>query len=147
MNAPATFARRVFFWSGIYGLVLLLPLYFMEDLLGRAAPPAFNRPEQFYGFVGVAVAWQLAYLLIAKDVERYRPFMLPAVAGKFLCAGAVFLLFANGRVAVATAVPALMDYLLGCLFFFVYLRCSSAPPNWISTMTRHPTTAQATGNS
>jgi hypothetical protein len=71
------FAKRVFFWSGIYGIVVLLPLYFMEDRLGRDFPPPFNRPEQFYGFLGVAVAWQFAFLVISRDVQRYRLFMLP----------------------------------------------------------------------
>jgi hypothetical protein len=48
-------AKRVFFWSGVYGLVVLLPMYLLEESIGRQFPPATNRPEQYYGFIGVAL--------------------------------------------------------------------------------------------
>ena len=63
---------------------MLFPLYFLEDSLGQAFPPPANRPEQYYGFIGVALAWQFGFLLISRDVRRFRPFMLPAAAEKFL---------------------------------------------------------------
>lgn len=82
-------ARRVFFWSGVYGILVLFPMYFLEDRIGRDFPPATNHPEQYYAFLGVALAWQFAFLVIAKDPLRYRPLMVPAIAEKFLSAGAV----------------------------------------------------------
>ena len=112
----AVFARRVFFWSGIYGIVVLAPQYFMERTLGEAFPPAFSHPEQFYGFLGVALAWQFAFLLIARDVVRYRLFMLPAAAEKLLFACAVFVLYAHGRTAAFAAGAATVDFVLGMLF-------------------------------
>lgn len=121
MTVSKLFARRVFFWAGVYGLLALAPLYFLEDTLGRLAPPAFNRPEQFYSFLGVALAWQWAFLLIARDVDRYRAFMLPAAAEKLFSAGAVLLLYATGRIEALTAAPALVDALLGGLFLLSYL--------------------------
>lgn len=30
MRNPDVFARRVFFWAGIYGLIVLLPQYLIE---------------------------------------------------------------------------------------------------------------------
>ena len=123
MKVSEPFARRVFFWAGVYGIVALVPLYFLEDKLGELAPPAFNRPEQFYGFLGVALAWQFAFLLIARDVRRYRLFMLPAVAEKLLSAGAVLVLLVQGRVGMATAVPSMIDLLLAALFLAAYLAC------------------------
>ncbi len=120
MKNPDHFASRVFRWSAIYGLLALLPLYFLEEYLGRLFPPAFNRPEQFYGFLGVAVAWQFAFLLIATDVQRYRLFMLPAAAEKLLSSGAALLLFANGRINAATVAPSVIDLLMGCLFLIAY---------------------------
>jgi hypothetical protein len=71
MNSTVV-AKRTFFWSGIYGIVALVPLYFMEEQLGQLSPPASNRPEQYYGFVVVALAWQFAFLLISRDVRRFR---------------------------------------------------------------------------
>lgn len=51
-----TFARRVFLIAGSYGLVVLLPQYFLESRTGRELPPPITHPEYYYGFLGVAVA-------------------------------------------------------------------------------------------
>ena len=37
----------------------------MEARVGRDYPPAITHPEYFYGFLGVAAAWQVAFLVIA----------------------------------------------------------------------------------
>ncbi|MGE0360789.1 MAG: hypothetical protein AB7H93_23985 [Vicinamibacterales bacterium] len=110
------FARRVFLAAGAYGLVVLLPQYFLEDRIGRAYPPPVTHPEHFYGFVGLALVWQLAFLLIASDPIRYRPLMPVAVLEKAAFAIPTFLLFAAGRVAAATTAVAGLDALLGVLF-------------------------------
>lgn len=117
-----SFAKRVFFGSGIYGILVLLPMFFLEHRLGEQFPPATNRPELYYGFVGVALAWQFAFLLIASDVRRYRPLMLPAMAEKFLAAAVVIWLFSLGRVNGLTLAPFLVDLVLGILFLASYLR-------------------------
>ena len=73
-------ARRVFAIAGIYGLIVLLPLYFAEPLLAARAP--VNHPEYFYGFIGAASVFQLVYLTIARDPVRFRPLMPLAVLAK-----------------------------------------------------------------
>jgi hypothetical protein len=115
-----TFAKRVFFCSGIYGILVLFPLYFLERRLGVEFPPATNHPEQFYAFIGVGLAWQFAFLLIASDVRRFRPLMLPAMAEKFLAGGAVLWLFAIGRIDAMTLGPFIVDLVLGVLFVVSY---------------------------
>jgi purine-cytosine permease-like protein len=121
-SSPAgrTFARRVFFGAGIYGLVVLLPQYFLEAQIGRDYPPPITHSEHFYGFVGVAVAWQIAFLIIASDVVRFRPLMLAAVVEKAGFAIPTFALFLAGRVAGATAAVAGVDTVLGLLFIAAY---------------------------
>ncbi|MDD2925014.1 hypothetical protein [Rhodoferax sp.] len=116
------FAKRVFAGAGVYGIVLLLPMYFLEHRLGIDFPPATNHPEQYYAFLGVALAWQLAFLLIASDVRRYRPLMVPAMVEKFLGAGAVVVLYALGRINALTLTPFLVDLVLGVLFVISYRR-------------------------
>lgn len=116
------FAKRVFFWSGIYGLLLLLPMYFLEQTLGTLFPPATNHPEQYYAFLSVALTWQLVFLLIASDVRRYRPIMLPAVGEKLLTAGGAIWLFAAHRIDGMTLAPFLVDAVLGLLFIASYVR-------------------------
>ena len=56
------FAKRVFFIAGVYGILALTPMYFLEDRIGRDFPPPIAHPEHFYGFVGVALAWQMLSL-------------------------------------------------------------------------------------
>ena len=68
--------------AGIYGLAVLLPQYFMEERLGRDFPPPLNHPEHFYGFIGVATAWQVAFLIISRDPARYRLMMIPGMLEK-----------------------------------------------------------------
>ena len=53
------FARLVFTVAGIWGMLLLTPLYFMFDLIGQQDPPAITHPAFFYGFAGLGLAWLL----------------------------------------------------------------------------------------
>lgn len=101
--------------------MVLLPMYFLEEKLGRDFPPATNHPEQYYGFLGVALAWQFVFLLIARDVHRYRPLMLPAALEKFLAGGAALWLFAAGRIGVEMLGPFVVDLLIGILFTVSYV--------------------------
>lgn len=120
------FARRVFFWAGIYGIVVLFPMYFLEAKIGRDFPPPTNHPEQYYAFLGVALAWQLGFLVISRDPRRYRPFMLPAIAEKVLPVSSVLWLYQSGRVNGAAVAPFLADIVLGVLFLVSYLRTSES---------------------
>lgn len=45
------FARIVFLIAGIYGLLILAPIYLLESKIGRHTPPAIIHPEYFYGFL------------------------------------------------------------------------------------------------
>jgi O-antigen/teichoic acid export membrane protein len=114
------FARRVFAVAGIYGLVVLLPQYFMERTISRDAPPAITHPEYFYGFIGLAVAWQLCFLAIARDPVRMRPAMLPAVAEKLSFALPAVVLYAQHRLAGVTLAFASIDLVLAVLFALAY---------------------------
>src|SRR5262245_62226164 len=114
------FARWVFRIAGIFGLIVLLPLYLMREQLGRDNPPAITHPEYFYGFLGVAVAWQVAFLFIAQDPVRYRLFMIAAVLEKATFGVAVLVLFAQGRVADSMLAAGLIDLVWGLLFVVAY---------------------------
>jgi hypothetical protein len=116
------FARRVFGVAGIYGLTVLLPQYFMEGRIGRDYPPPITHPEHFYGFVGIALAWQAAFLVIAKDPVRFRPFMVPAILEKATFAIAVAVLYLQNRVSGMVLGFGAFDLLLGSLFFVAWLR-------------------------
>jgi len=125
--SPAT-VRFIFRAAGVYGILVLAPLYFLESTLSRLFPPAFSHPDQYYGFIGVALAWQFAFLVIARDPVRHRPFMLPAAAEKLLSSTAAIVLFALGRVPLATVVPAAIDFGLGLVFAVCWLRLREPSP-------------------
>lgn len=125
---PQAFARRTFFWSGAYGLVTLVPQYFLRGTLDDLFPPALNHPEHFYGFVGVAIAWQLAFIAISRDPDRLRPLMPAAMAEKLMFALPALALVATSRASPALAVPAVLDLVLAALFFVSYRRTPAARP-------------------
>ena len=118
--------RRVFLFAGIYGLLSLLPMYFMEDWIGQHFPPAISHPEQYYGFVGLALAWQAAFLLIASDPVRYRPVMLAAILEKVMFAVPAVLLSIQGRAPSAVMGAAMIDLVLCALFVHAFQRTATA---------------------
>ncbi len=120
MSPGDRFARRVFLGAGIYGLIVLLPQYFLERQIGIDYPPPITHPEHFYGFVGVALAWQVVFLVIASDVRRYRVFMLPAILEKLAFFVPTAVLYVNGRVAPEVVAVASVDLVLGALFALAY---------------------------
>jgi hypothetical protein len=122
------FARRVYTVAGIYGLIVMLPQYFLADRIGRDTPPPITHPEYFYGFIGVVIAWQIAFLVIARDPQRFRALMPVTVLEKLVFAVPVLLLWAQGRVAPSVLPFAGLDLLLGTLFLFSYLRTREAVP-------------------
>lgn len=115
------FAQRVFLVAGIFGVVVLAPMYFLEDFLGRQFPPAITHPEFYYGFVGTVFAWQLVYLVISRDPARYRPMMLLAILAKASFGLAVFVLVALGRVPTLPALAAAIDLVFAVLFACAYV--------------------------
>lgn len=117
-----TFARNTFRWAGIYGVLALVPQYFLEAQVGRDYPPAVTHPEFYYGFLGVALAWQALFFGIARDPARMRPAMIPAVLEKTSFAAAVPVLWALGRAPAILLAPAAIDGVLAVLFVMAYRR-------------------------
>ena len=127
-----TFARWVYRIAGIYGIVAIAPLYFLEEWTGSAMPPAINHPEYFYGFAGVTLAWQIAFLVISIDPARYRLMMIPAITEKFSFVLASVVLLAQQRLPLQILGGATLDLMLGVLFAAAFVACrpvSQAPTN------------------
>ena len=91
------FAKTTYLLAAIYGVVVLVPGFFLEAQFSQATPPALTHPEFYYGFYGSALVWQFAFLVISRDPVRYRPLMLVTVfekAGFFI---ACLTLWSSGR--------------------------------------------------
>jgi hypothetical protein len=115
------FAKAVFWVAGIWGILVIAPLYFIFDLIGRKDPPPITHPGFYYGFVGVALAWQIAFLVIAQDPVRLRPMMIPSMLEKFSYGIAVVVLVTQGRMHGSDLVFAGTDLTLGVLFVVAYV--------------------------
>lgn len=122
---PARLAYRV---AACFGLAVLLPQYVLERRIGADYPPPINHPEYFYGFVGVALAWQLAFLLIAHDPVRYRPLMPVTMLEKLTFGVAALVLVALGRSPAVMALAGAIDLLLAAWFAYAFVRTPRTAP-------------------
>jgi hypothetical protein len=116
------FARYSFLIAGIYGLLSLSPMYFLEAKNGRDFPPAITHPEFYYGFIGVALAWQVLFLVLSINPKRYRPMMIPAMLEKLSFAVPVIVLFLQNRVASLMVIAAVPDLLFLGLFVAAFIK-------------------------
>ena len=115
------FAKYVFYAAGIYGLMVLAPQYFLEEKTGRDYPPAITHAEYFYGFIGVALAFQIVFLIIARDPSKYRAMMIPSMVEKFSFAIAAIVLYLQDRLAMMMLGAGLIDLILGILFVLAFV--------------------------
>jgi len=116
------FARVVYGVAGVWGLLVITPLYFLFEVISKKDPPAITHPGFYYGFVGLALAWQIGFLLIARDPLRLRPMMLPSMVEKFSYGLAVVVLVTEGRMHSSDLVFGGTDLAFGLLFVLAYLR-------------------------
>jgi hypothetical protein len=119
------FATIVFRVAGIWGFLVLTPLYFLFDAIGHNDPPPMTHPGFFYGFVGVALAWQVAFIFIATDPARFRPMMIPSILEKASWGATVIVLVTQQRMHKSDLVFAGADLLLGLLFLISYFKTRS----------------------
>ena len=116
------FAKIVFRIAGIWGFLIITPLYFIFDLIGKKDPPPITHPAFYYGFVGVALVWQFAFLVIASDPVRFRPFMIAAILEKVVYSIPVIILVSQKRTSPSDLTFAAIDLFLCVLFVMAYLR-------------------------
>ena len=118
------FARYTFLIAGIYGLLVLLPNYFAEGSVGRDYPPAITHSEFFYGFVGIAVVFQIVFLIIAKDPVKYRLMIIPSILEKLSFGIPAVILQFQGRMPLRWFIGGMIDLLLCFLFVVSYFKLS-----------------------
>ena len=120
------FAKIVFLVAGIQGVLILAPMYFLEDRIGRDTPPSITHPEYFYGFVGVGLTWQFLFLILSTDPLRYRPMILPSILEKVSFVTALLVLFAQHRIALSTLAIGSIDSIFAALFIAAYIATGRA---------------------
>lgn len=113
------FPSRMFRWAAVYGVIVLLPLYF--------APLPAQGGEISLGFIGLALVFQGVFWIIGGDPRKYRALMLPAVAEKLIFAVPVMALVLRGYpIMPVVAMFAGIDMVLGLGFFVAWRRTRHA---------------------
>jgi hypothetical protein len=113
-------ARLTFGLAGVYGLIVLVPFYFLERWIAQATPGGLPHAEYYYGFLGAATVMQLVYLTIARDPVRFRPLMPLCALAKTAFFLPVLILWAQGRIPAALLEFASIDALLAAAFIHAW---------------------------
>jgi hypothetical protein len=116
------FARIVFIVAGIWGILVLTPLYFLRDITGLAYAPPTSYPHFFYGFLAVTLAWQIAFLVIGSDPQRYRALMIPSMIEKLGYIATATVLYGQSRISSTEATTAVPDLVLLILFIAAFVK-------------------------
>ena len=127
------FARVVFLVAGMWGIAVLTPLYFLVDVTGRQYAAPADYPQFFYGFLSVAMAWQIAFLVIGSSPARYRPLMIPGIVEKLGHVAGVAVLYGQRRLPVADAAAAGPDLVLAVLFIVAFAMTPRFTPTGLSS--------------
>jgi hypothetical protein len=115
-------ARWIFFIAGIYGVAALIPMYFQEASVALTQPPAITHAEYYYGFIGVALAWQVLFFQLSRDPLRFRPMMIPATLEKLAFGVAALVLYAQHRLPPLMLLAGCVDLFFAALFVLAYAR-------------------------
>jgi hypothetical protein len=116
------FAKIVFWIAGGWGVLMFTPLYFIFNLIGRQEPPPITHPGFYYGFAGLALAWQFAFFVIATDPVRFRAMMIFGALGKLGWGIAVVVLYVQHRISAGDMALGIVDLVLAVLFLLAYFK-------------------------
>jgi hypothetical protein len=116
------FATYLFYIAGAWGILVLTPLFFIFNQIAEKDPPPVTHPLFYYGFAGVAMAWQFVFLVIASNPVRFRPLMLVSILEKLGYFFPAVVLYLQHRVHPADLFISCGDALLAVLFFVAYLK-------------------------
>jgi hypothetical protein len=116
------FAKVVFFAAGVWGVVVLTPLYFLFDVTGKPYPPPDSYPHFFYGFLSVAMAWQFAFFVIGSNPARFRLMMIPAIVEKLGYIIGTAVLYGRSRIGASELMTVPPDLVLCVLFAIAWAK-------------------------
>lgn len=107
-----SFPARMFRGAALYGVIVLLPLYFQ--------PVAKEGVQMVFGFIGLALVFQWIFWIIGGDPVKYKGLMWPAIAEKLVFGVPALILWAKGQTPQLVATFALIDLLIAVGFFLAW---------------------------
>ena len=120
------FAKVVFVGAGMWGIGVLTPLYWLVDVSGRRYGVPTEYPQFYYGFLSVAMAWQIAFLIIGSNPARFRMLMIPGMLEKLGYVVPLVVLYQQARVTWADAQAAVPDFALAILMMLAFVKTRSS---------------------
>ena len=116
------FAKYTFLVAGIYGVLVLVPQYFLLEKNGQDFPPAITHAEYYYGFVGIALVFQLIFFVISTNPAKYRTLIGISILEKLVFAIPVAILYSRGVASSSILAAGMIDLLLGILFMVSFVK-------------------------
>lgn len=113
-------ARIIFRIAGIWGVLVLTPMFFLLDFVNLQSPPAITHTEYYYGFAAIALVFQVVFFIISSDPARFRPMMIPSFFEKLSYTTIIALYYAQGRVDPRMLFFGVVDGIFGLLFFLAF---------------------------
>jgi hypothetical protein len=77
-------------------------------------------------FLGAGLAWQVLFLVLSGDAERYRPMILPSILEKVAYGMALILLFSQRRLALSALAIGSVGWIFAFLFLAAYRKTKSS---------------------
>jgi hypothetical protein len=128
-NGPGVrFARWVFLVAGVWGVLVLTPMYFLYDFKTGHTPTGTSSPDIYFGFASVTLAWQVLFFFLSTNPPRYRPMIIPCLLEKFGYVATLALLFLKGSAAPTLLPFAAADLVLGVLFATAFVKLRAIKP-------------------
>lgn len=122
------FAKYAFLAAGIYGILTIVPLYFVEAKIATDYPPAMNHLEYYYSFIGVTLVWQILFLFISRNPLRFRPVMPFCTLEKLSLVPTFLILTPRGQFPPMWIPLIIIDLVFGTLFVVSYFKTRNLQP-------------------
>src|SRR6266508_2869160 len=94
--------------------------WYLRTLGAGTSTPAITYPEYYYGFAITGVAWQVAFIVISYDLQRFRTLM-PVTWLEKSWGLIAFVLYIENRVSLQMLALGLIDLLFAAFFVSAYI--------------------------
>ena len=81
-----------------------------------------THPQFYFGFLGVTLAWQSVFFVIATNPARFRPMIIPSLIEKLTFVGAITVLYLQRRMTPSETISAFPDAILAVLFMIAFAK-------------------------
>jgi len=115
------FATWTYRLAAIWGVLVLTPLLFLQKQVEAQTTP-FTHVEYYYGFLAVALTFQVVFFMISRDPARFRPLMPITTLEKWSWGAVAWIAFLKGLTQPQVVFFATVDMALGLVFLVAWTK-------------------------